>query len=208
MPGGMSENKSADASATEIKNEKEPKETQATELLKVVEKFDIKFFKGPDQERYATFHVETHRETHAINSSAFREWLISRFYYAKGKPPHDQSVKSALGCFHSKARFEGPEREVYIRLAQTSDAIYIDLGSSDWDAIEITADGWSKVSAPPVYFRRAAGMTAMPEPSRREPLELLRPFLNIAPGNDRDWYLLIGFLLGPCAEKDHSRSSN
>ena len=56
---------------------------------------------------------------------------------------------------------------------------YLDLGDSTWQAIEISAAGWSIVEKPPVDFWRPRGLLPLPLPSRDGSIELLRPFVNL-----------------------------
>ncbi len=53
-----------------------------------------------------------------------------------------------------------------------------------WRAIEIDASGWRIIDNPPVRFRRASGMKAMPIPVGGGSIETLRFFLNVQTGAD------------------------
>jgi hypothetical protein len=82
---------------------------------------------------------------------------------------------------------------VYVRVARTKDAIYLDLADPKWRAVKITASGWEIVADSPVYFGRPNGVLRLPHPVPGGSLEELRPFLNVA--DDAQWSLAVGWLV-------------
>ena len=73
-------------------------------------------------------------------------------------------MSSALQVLEAKAQFDGPERPVWVRIAEHEGAIYLDLGNETWEAVKITTTGWEVVADPPVCFRRTRSMIALPYP--------------------------------------------
>jgi hypothetical protein len=78
-------------------------------------------------------------------------------------------------------------------VAEYEGCAYVDLANDRWEAVEITASGWRAVADPPVKFRRAKGMGALPHPVQGENISSLRAFINIA--TDDDWILLCAWLV-------------
>ena len=64
----------------------------------------------------------------------------------------------------AKAQFDAMERAVHIRVGGLDGKLYLDLCDDRWRAVEIDATGWRVIDNPPVRFRRATGMQALPEP--------------------------------------------
>ena len=91
------------------------------------------------------------------------------------------------------SRFDGPEQIVSIRVAGLGDKIYIDLGTRDWSAVEVSTTGWRVVAEPPVRFRRSKGLLALPMPERGGDVNALRPFLNLK--TDADFSLAVSWLI-------------
>jgi hypothetical protein len=89
------------------------------------------------------------------------------------------ALQSALNAIKARAGFDGPERKVFIRIAELNGKLYRDLANSNWQAVEIDDNGWRMVSNPPVRFRRAAGMQPLPLPIEGKSINTLRPFLNV-----------------------------
>jgi hypothetical protein len=92
-----------------------------------------------------------------------------------------------------KALFEGQEHQVYTRVAECENKIYIDLVNDRWEAVEISQHGWAIVTEPPVRFRRSRGMLALPIPQKGGGLGSLRELLNIP--EDSDWALFVACLI-------------
>src|SRR5262249_16390901 len=94
------------------------------------------------------------------------------------------AVQSALHVIEAQAKFENSEQPVHIRAAEHAGRYYLDLCNKDWQSIEIDSLGWRVVDRPPVRFRRARGMQALPIPLTGGNIYLLRQFLNVAADDD------------------------
>ena len=153
-------------------------------------------FHAPDGIAYASVPVDGHQETWALRSSGFKSWLAGTLWHRTGHIARAQVLQDVLTTLEAVARFEGPEEAVFVRVAVTKGAIYLDLGDEAWRAVEVTAKGWQIVAHPPVRFRRPRGLAALPGPVPGGRLDALRPFLNLAAGEDDRWILIVGFLVG------------
>ena len=68
--------------------------------------------------------------------------------------PSTEVLQKALRLLEGKALFEGHAQAVFVRLAESDDAIYLDLTNAAWEAAEITPYGWQVMPRPPVKFLR------------------------------------------------------
>ena len=166
------------------------KPSQATMLVKMADAADV--WHTADGDAYATVPVSKHHETWPIRSKGFKRWLCRRFYVSKEKAPSAQALQDALGVIEGKAVFEGVERDVHVRAADHNGGIYLDLCNHNWQAVEITAAGWSVIDNPPVRFRRAKAMGRLPTPIEGGFIGDLRNLVNV---RDEDWPLVIAWLL-------------
>src|SRR5262245_6495645 len=116
-------------------------------------------------ETYADILVAGHRETWRIRSATFKKFFRSECWRYVIVPTEEQT-RLAINLFEARALFDGPEIEVYLRVAALRDEIWIDLGGPDWKAVKITSEGWQIVTSPKVRFYRERGMEALPEPTR------------------------------------------
>src|SRR5262245_10302677 len=135
--------------------------------------------------------INGNRETWPIRSKRFRTWPRRCHYEITRTAASAAAIKSVLDLLEAQAQFEGPEREVRVRLAEHAGHIYLDLADEYWRAVEIGPDGW--IGSPPVRFRRAAGMLPLPVPQGGGSIEALATFLNMPSRND--FVLVVAWLL-------------
>ena len=142
-----------------------------------------------------TFYLKINgdRETWAIKTKGFRQWLARQLYIRSGGAPNSEALKSALNIIEATARFDARVRTVHVRVGELGDKLYLDLADQQWRAVEINSNGWRVVADPPVRFRRPAGMLPLPVPERGGCIDDLRPFLNIS--NEADFVLLVAWIL-------------
>jgi hypothetical protein len=160
-------------------------ETQAQILLRLASHAEL--WRTPDQRAYASFTINGHLEHHEVKSPGMRRWLTRAFYSEQGKPASSEAMQGALGVLEAQAIYDGLEHPVFVRCAELDGALYLDLCDDGWRAVEITIDGWSVVTNPPVRFRRPAGLLALPEPLHGGSLDLLRKHVNV---EDAEFVLL------------------
>lgn len=186
----------------EIKTERErprgdKEKTQAQKLVELAEAGQVEFFHTPDMDCWATVTMNGHKEHWPIKANGFRRYLSQKYYMLESKPPSTQAMQDALNVLEAKAQFEGPEEKVYTRLAERDGAIYLDLANDDWEAVEITRQGWGIVKDPRVKFQRAKGGVSLPYPRRGGSIDELRDFVNVP--DEASWQLLVAFILA-CLE--------
>ncbi len=143
-------------------------------------------FHTVDGDGYADIDIDGHRETWPIRSRGFRHWLSQRFFEDTGGAPGSEALHAALNALEAKARFKGPEREVFIRVGELDGRVYLDLCDTLWRAVEIGAQGWRIVDRPSIRFCRTKTMRPLPVPERGGSIESLRPLLNISGDEDGD----------------------
>jgi len=192
------------------------KKSQASRLVDLVHAQNVELFHDRNRRAYASLAIGGHRETWAIRSTEFKDFVSREFYLAERASPNTQAIKDAIGTLAGEARYEGPLRDVHVRVAELDGKIYVDLGDEEWTAVEISPEGWKLVKDPPVYFRRARGMRSLPTPIHSGWLkDELHPFLNVAGENDLQLvcsYMVTAFSRGPyiilCFIGEHGSSKS
>ena len=168
--------------------------SQTERLVELALQGDAELFHTPEREPWATVPVGEYRETMPLASVDFSMWL-DRLAYEGGHSASEQAIRDATRRLSSRARYDGAEHEVSVRVAGKDGAIYLDLADERRRVVEITARGWQVLAGEaPVKFRRAGGMRPLPEPARGGSIEALRPFVNV--DDEGSWRLLIGWLAG------------
>jgi hypothetical protein len=154
-----------------------------------------------DRVAFATITAQGHSENYAVRSQAFRDWLLDAYgtlhrftVDAESYPfaPGEQQIKDAINTLAAKAR-SGAEYQPAVRVAEQGKRIYIDLGTPDWSAVEVSSDGWRTVPTPPVRFLRPAGLLPLPVPTGGGDIREFKSFLNVT---DNDFVLIVAWLLG------------
>jgi hypothetical protein len=170
---------------------------QADVLIELAQSAEL--FHAPNGTGFTDLDVDGHRETWPIRSKGFKGWLARLFYHATGGAPSSEALQSALNVIEAKGRFEAPEREVHVRVGGLDGRLYLDLADKRWRAVDIDRDGWRVIDNPPVRFRRAAGMKALPAPVVGGSIDALRSFLNVK--SDADFVLVVAWLLAALRDR-------
>jgi hypothetical protein len=167
----------------------EPSQTDV--LLKISESAEL--FHVAEGTGFADIIVDGHRETWKVSSTGYKDSLRHGYYDETGGAPNSESLQAALNVIEAKARHDGPERTIHVRVGAMGGKLYLDLVDKAWRAVEIDAENWSLADSPPIRFRRAPGMKSLPEPIAGGIVEQLRPFLNVR--SDSDFVLIVAWLL-------------
>jgi hypothetical protein len=175
------------------KQDNQKKETQAQALIRYAAAAAL--FHDAERRAFATVPVADHHETLPIRSGDFKRWLVRIFYRAEEKPPSATALTNALGLIEAQAIFDGPLLPVCVRVAEQNGNIYLDLCNTQWEVVEITAEGWRILPSgqAPAKFRRARGMLELPRPALGGRLNDLQRHLGIC--NERHWALLVSWLV-------------
>ena len=164
--------------------------SQASKMLRLADESGAELWHTPAGDAYVSVHIHGHRETFALRGKRADQWLRLIFFRAyPGTAPGSQAVNDALNVLRSKAVFDGPTDEVFVRLGKRDACTYLDLGDEQWQVLRIGRDGWEVVQDCPVRFRRTKGMLALPMARRGGELGWLRRFVNVA--DDDDFRLLL-----------------
>lgn len=165
----------------------------STQLLEIVKDTGIELFHGPDHVPYMVVKKEKHSEVWPLESRDAKVYLARHFYEETGAAPGSETMQSVLNVLRGQALFDEGEEPVYVRLARHDGKVYVDIGDSDWNVIEITTEDWQTIESPPIRFVRKGGMISLPAPQRNGDIHELKKCINVT---EDDWPLVLGWLLG------------
>jgi len=151
-----------------------------------VSAYDVELFASPAGDPFVTVEVEDHRETYKTDSKQFRHWLNYQHFKKTNKALGSQALAEAVATYTARATYSGVTAEVYTRLAGSGGRIYLDLGTKDWTAVEISEAGCNVVPHP-VKFRRPRSLMPLVAPDFEGNINELRPFVNLS---DDDFKML------------------
>lgn len=155
-------------------------------------------FHNGESEPFAAMQIDGHRETWAVHSKGFGEWISMTAYREIGRSPSEAALRTAIATLAGKAKFDADERPVHIRVACHGGAFWIDLCDDEWRAVKVTPSGWEIVANPPVHFMRTSSMRALPVPLQGGNVNLLWDIINI-PQSDQ---LLVLAVMLECFRAD------
>jgi len=178
---------SKDAQITEwTKNVKQESDTEsrgeddskASELVNLV-KDSSELFHSEKGECYSTFEQNKHKETWPLGSKGFGDWLGFKAYAELEFSLSDAVAKQVITTLKGIAKYEGKQREVYLRCAPCEDGYIVDLTNEHWQAVKVTANGWHIIDSPEVKFIRSSTSTELPIPENTGDLNKLWKHTNI-----------------------------
>lgn len=169
------------------------KQSVTARLLKLVA--GDEFFHSPQGKGYSSLRAGDHRETYPVRSLGYRAHLRRAFHQEYKAAACASVVEEAVAVLECKALFEGPVFPVYYRVGHVDGKFYLDLCNQDWEAVEVTPDGWTIACQHEVRFCRAPGMLELPRPVKSTDGERkLRTLLNVKSAAHA--HLVMAWLLG------------
>jgi hypothetical protein len=183
------------SSGGEPRTDEAPRKRTQSQLL-VECAAGAELFHTPDGESFGSLPVGDHREIWPVRSKKCRQWIARKFYQKFQKPSGAQAMQDCIATLEAVAQFDGHELEVFTRIAAYQGGICVDLCNEKWEVVVITVEGWRVESNTPVRFRRSKGMLALPMPARNGTMSRLRSLINV--GDDKNWVLLLSWLLAAC----------
>ena len=157
----------------------EKKKSQAELLLSLIEGSNITFFHDTLKTAYAAVGVGGHSETWTVNGSQFKMWLQKMYYDEYNKPIGGDALKNVSGVLTGKAIYDGDTIPLSVRVAKHGDSIFYDLSDKNWQAVQITAGGWSVVSNPPTLFTRYNHQLPQVPPSEGGNVKRILSLINV-----------------------------
>ena len=131
------------------------------------------------------------RTTWAINSKAFKHYLVCEYRKCCGKTPNSEAINNARTALEAEAVHDGQRRTAHVRVAGHDGRIYLDLADSASTVIEVDPDGWHVCDQPPVRFVRRSG-TPLPLPVCGGTIEELRSLVNVP--DDDNFALVVAWV--------------
>lgn len=133
-----------------------------------------------------------------LKGGRFTGWANKKYFEVYGKPVGQRALEDARAVLLGYAA--ETVKRIYNRVASLGDVVYVDLGDR---YVEIRADGWAGVSAPPVPFRRPAGMLSLPMPEAEYQGRLADSLEEVAGITGDNLALVTAWILGAYGTGDY-----
>ncbi|WP_201338973.1 hypothetical protein [Isorropodon fossajaponicum symbiont] len=144
------------------------------------------------ENEYAEIKLNGHTEIYRADSVKYKSWLRKKYYYQTLTGVSKAALDTAIDTIKSIADFDGDRKDVYLRVAQVDNSMYIDLCNDSWQVVEVDINGWRVLDKSPVCFTRTGNMRPLPAPIEGGDISLLLNHINI---EKRDLPLAVGWLL-------------
>jgi hypothetical protein len=143
---------------------------------------------------WVDFSVNGNLQTARLRSKRFRDFLAQVLWEREERSINSEGWSEAVGTLEGLARFNGPEREAFLRVGTHNGDIYIDLGTDDWQIVRVGPNGWDIIpyAECPIRFYRADCQLPLPIPTRGGSLDDLWQLLNV---RESDRPLVLGWIL-------------
>ena len=112
---------------------------------------------------WATMRIADHWENVKIGTSRFIRIMLDAYMTTYDEPIAVESIKLVGELLTARAT---ETRHLHNRYAWLGDRLQIDMCSSDWSVIEVTAGGWSIIQPEQPVFKRFSHQRPMPAPER------------------------------------------
>lgn len=136
-----------------------------------------------------------------INSQTFKSWLVYLYQQKEGKILTDSDVRTVMTNLNSTAEMVGTRRDIYLRLAEVEDRIYLDLCNDREQVLEISSEGFRVLDESPVLFKQNDDLAEIPIPifEDKEDYKRLKNYLNVK--NNDDFIMIVAFILSSFRQK-------
>jgi hypothetical protein len=132
---------------------------------------------------WSTLDRKTHHENVRLSSRAFARHLI-QLHAHEYKDGVSRELTTQISDYLTEQATE--ERYLWNRFAWRDGTLFIDMGTPQWETIEVTPQGWkiTRPSIPP--FRRYSHQQALPMPDPQGGVDALASFLDLLPIKGKD----------------------
>lgn len=156
------------------------KRTQAETILNLFEQANVVLFNNQYHEPYAGIPVDKHMEVYPLKSKYFSLWLGRLYQEATNHIANPKAIEQAVNSLESKLQFDVKDM-IFLstRVAEQDGAFWYDLTNSSWQAIKITADGWSLIDQPPILFCRYPHQTEQVIPKDDGDIQKIFRYINL-----------------------------
>jgi energy-coupling factor transporter ATP-binding protein EcfA2 len=143
---------------------------------------------------YLTVDIDGVHHTFPVASEECTDFIQHLYYRMTGQGMNRSKLESVLPTLSAKAKYDGEEKSVFLRVGQTEDgAIELDLNDGSGRCARVDTDGWS-VQQATVKFLRPKGLGALPAPTSGGSIDRLWELVNVEDDTSRT--LVLAWLVG------------
>lgn len=161
-------------------------------MIKLCQDAGLRVFRDPTRQVFVSFPHSGHREIWHLDSYEVEAFMAHLYFEKRRRSIPQVALGEAKRELRHIGLFLSTEEPVFLRVASTAKALYVDLCDPYWRCVQLIPGSWKVLDKSPVNFRRAAGMLALPQPDREGHHGLLRNYIHFQ--TDKDYYLTLAWL--------------
>ncbi|WP_161878613.1 hypothetical protein [Alkalibacterium sp. MB6] len=153
-------------------------------------------YNASDNRIYVEVAMAGHNELIATDSETFKYWLIYLFEHTfQGQMLGKSDINTVIDSINSLGYFRGKKVDVFLRIAEVDNTVYVDLCNEQRQVLEIDGEGFRVLDESPVLFRRSDDMAELPIPKLDKKLDYLKlgDYLNVKDLDDLN--MIVSYLL-------------
>lgn len=170
-------NKEADNSQSDEEDEEgESKKSLVLQIVEEVTDSEAIFFHDQNRNGYVVLSGDG-KEILKISSKLFKQWLTRYVWEGQKRIPSSDSINNVIQALEGKAIFDGPCHELNVRICESDNALWYDLG--DGSVVRVVQEGWAIIDKPPILFKRYSHQLPQISPLRDVDLKDICNFVNL-----------------------------
>lgn len=154
---------------------------------------DVVLFHDEQGNAHISQEIGGHQETWACKSKSMKRLLAKMSWDKSKKPLSGEKLRNMITVLEGLACFDGPEIKLENRVALNNDGLWYDLTNKEWQAIQITKEGWKVVDKPPILFKKYSHHKAQVIPTPNGDVKKILEYINIS--NEEHKMLFLIFLV-------------
>ena len=156
------------------------KRQQSVVLLNLIAGQNVGLFLNENNEAYAEFVVNGHKEIHSVEGRDFALWAQRIFHQKTMRVLCREGLAQTVEVLTAETKFNNKERHTLAnRVARAEDAFVYDLTNENWSLVRITPKGWSVVENQSKLFCRYRHQVPQQTPQRGGDLTRIFQFINM-----------------------------
>lgn len=171
------------------------------QLLAISDRATI--YQANDGHTYADYVSKGVKRTVPTRSKEFKSWLTTELFTKHNKGSNSEAMQQLLNYVDGRALQDNENVPIFLRVGQHRENIYLDLGRSDWQVVEISLQGYSVIPYDecPVRFYRTSLMQPLPVPTAGGDINKLWHLVNVSEDSKPLLLAWLTFCLIPTGSK-------
>src|SRR4051794_34880029 len=124
------------------------------------------YWRTPDGRAFVTVTQNGAQKSMPIRSPQFKDWIVLQYMDSMNDTPSAQSLDNTVSYLEALAARDGRVHDIFVRVAEINNKVYLDLADEAGRVVEVTPSGWKVIKNCDVKFYRPPGLLPLPSPKQ------------------------------------------